>query len=124
MTGNKDDSKDADKSNVTKDNSSSDMAENSNANQGTSNDALDDSEFKGSTGSGANHGSAHGTRLTRSRANQGTPGPNDTGNDSPSMSLHLMRFNLNFIIYVLAHLDEHGHDQKKKKHKFWVLGIW
>jgi len=82
-SSNKDDSKDADKSNVTKDNSSSDMAENSNANQGTSNDALDDSEFKGSTGSGANHGSAHGTRLTRSRANQGTPGPNDTGNDSP-----------------------------------------
>ena len=39
---------------------------------------------KGASGNGSSHSSIHGTRLTRSRANQGTPGPNDQGNDSPS----------------------------------------
>ena len=63
---------------------SGEMADNSNTNQSVVSDGLDDSDSKGASGNGSSHGSNHGTRLTRSRANQGTPGPNDQGNDSPS----------------------------------------
>merc|ERR1711935_527249 len=94
-SGNKDDSKEVDKPALSKDTSgvagsamsaSGEMADNSNTNQSVVSDGLDDSDSKGASGNGSSHGSNHGTRLTRSRANQGTPGPNDQGNDSPRES--------------------------------------
>ena len=65
------------------------MTENASSNQTSMPEGMDDNDSKG-TGSGSNaghSGGSHGTRLTRSRANQGTPGPNDQGNDSPSKFL-------------------------------------
>jgi len=98
-SGNKDDSKEVDKPALSKDTSaavagsamsaSGEMADNSNTNQSVVSDGLDDSDSKGASGNGSSHGSNHGTRLTRSRANQGTPGPNDQGNDSPRESTGL-----------------------------------
>ena len=89
--GCKDDSKEVDKPALSKDtaaaasavsaSTSAEMAENSNTNQSAVSEGLDDSAS--ASGNGSSHSSSHGTRLTRSRANQGTPGPNDQGNDSP-----------------------------------------
>jgi len=94
--GNKDDSKEVDKPASSKDttttsavsaSASGEMAENSNTNQSAMmSEGHDDSDSKGASGNGSSHSSIHGTRLTRSRANQGTPGPNDQGNDSPRES--------------------------------------
>ena len=79
------------------------MADNSNTNQSVVSDGLDDSDSKGASGNGSSHGSNHGTRLTRSRANQGTPGPNDQGNDSPSK---------NYIILVRVRVRLDDRDSK------------
>ena len=78
---------------------SGEMADNSNTNQSVVSDGLDDSDSKGASGNGSSHGSNHGTRLTRSRANQGTPGPNDQGNDSPSK-------NYIILVRVRVRLDD------------------
>lgn len=45
-----------------------------------SGEGMDDNDSK--SASNSERGTL-GTRLTRSRANQGTPGPSDQGNDSP-----------------------------------------
>ena len=75
------------------------MADNSNTNQSAASEGLEDSDSKGAgSGNGSSHGgSNHGTRLTRSRANQGTPGPNDQGNDSPSEFFKVFKENLRTI---------------------------
>lgn len=57
-----------------------DLAENTNQSSSTL-EGLEDNDSKGASGN--SHNSGHGTRLTRSRANQGTPGPSEQGSDSP-----------------------------------------
>lgn len=51
----------------------------------TASDAFEDTDSKG----GNNSSSTLGTRLTRSRANQGTPGPGDQAGDSPGNIFYL-----------------------------------
>merc|ERR1719510_2871795 len=79
-SGCKEDTKEVEKT-AAKDSVTAEMVENSNTNQSTASEGgPEDSDSKGGSGH-SSHGS--GTRLTRSRANQGTPGPNEQGNDSP-----------------------------------------
>ena len=68
-----------------------DLAENTNQSSSTL-EGLEDNDSKGASGN--SHNSGHGTRLTRSRANQGTPGPSEQGSDSPSKLKTFKKFQI------------------------------
>ena len=73
----KEEVKEAEKSNSKEVGDSTDAA-----NLNPSSSATPDFDEDSSKGGNSNHSSTN-TRLTRSRANQGTPGPGDQANDSP-----------------------------------------
>jgi len=78
-TGLKDqETKELDKSNIKETTEATDMGS-TNPSSVANSDGFDDDSSKGGN---SNHSNSN-TRLTRSRANQGTPGPGDQANDSP-----------------------------------------
>ena len=70
--------KELDKSNIKETTEATDMGS-TNPSSVANSDGFDDDSSKGGN---SNHSNSN-TRLTRSRANQGTPGPGDQANDSP-----------------------------------------
>ena len=77
LAGIKEEAKEAEKSTSKEVGDSTDAA-----NLNPSSSATPDFDEDSSKGGNSNHSSTN-TRLTRSRANQGTPGPGDQANDSP-----------------------------------------
>ena len=67
------------KSNIKETSEAIDMGSTNPSSVANSGDGFDDDSSKGGN---SNHSNSN-TRLTRSRANQGTPGPGDQANDSP-----------------------------------------